>query len=58
MGVVWKFNSIPDVECDVQIDEKSFDMNAGSGQQSAASPGLEPAVQPQAGTTLDAGSDL
>src|SRR5882724_3862580 len=38
-GVVWSSTQALDVEFDVQIDEKIFDMNAGAVKQSAASPG-------------------
>ena len=55
---MWRSTQALNVEFNVQLDEKVFDMNAGAVKQSAASPGwLRPFSVKQA-TTLAPGIDL
>ena len=57
-GVVWNSTQALNVEFDVQIDEKTFDMNAGAVKQSAASPGWNRSFSVKQATALAPGIDL
>lgn len=57
-GVVWSSTQALNVEFNVQLDEKSFDMSAGALKQSAASPGWNRPFGVQQATALAPGIDL
>jgi hypothetical protein len=57
-GVVWSSTQALNVELDVQIDEKTFDMTAGAVKQSAASPGWNRSFSVKQATALAPGIDL
>jgi len=57
-GVVWSSTQALNVEFNVQMDEKAFDMNAGAVAQSAASPGWNRRFAVKQATTLAPGIDL
>jgi hypothetical protein len=57
-GVVWRSLQALDVEFNVVIDEKSFEMNAGAVKQSAASPGWSRPFNVKQATALAPGIDL
>ena len=56
-GVVWRSLQALDVEFNVAIDEKSFEMNAGAVKQSAASPGWNRPFNVKQATALAPGID-
>jgi hypothetical protein len=57
-GVVWRSVQALDLEFNVAIDEKSFEMNAGAVKQSAASPGWNRPFNVKQSTALAPGIDL
>ena len=57
-GVVWRSLQALDVQFNVAIDEKSFEMNAGAVKQSAASPGWNRPFNVKQSTALAPGIDL
>jgi hypothetical protein len=57
-GVVWSSTQALNVEFNVPMDEKMFDMNAGAVKQSAASPGWNRRFGVKQATTLAPGIDL
>jgi hypothetical protein len=57
-GVVWRSLQALDVEFNVAIDEKSFEMTAGAVKQSAASPGWNRPFNVKQATALAPGIDL
>jgi hypothetical protein len=57
-GVVWRSQQALDVEFNVAIDEKSFEMTAGAVKQSAASPGWNRPFNVKQATALAPGIDL
>jgi len=57
-GVVWSSTQALNVEFNVQMDEKAFDMNAGAVAQSAASPAWNRRFAVKQATTLAPGIDL
>jgi hypothetical protein len=57
-GVVWRSLQALDVEFNVAIDEKSFEMTAGAVKQSAASPGWNRPFNGKQATALAPGIDL
>ena len=57
-GAIWTSKQALNVEFNVQMDEKTFDMNAGAVAQSAASPGWSRSFAVKHATTLAPGIDL
>jgi len=57
-GVLWSSTQALNVEFNVQMDEKAFDMNAGAVAQSAASPGWNRRFAVKQATPLAPGIDL
>ena len=57
-GVVWSSTQALNVEFNVQMDEKVFEMNAGAVAQSAASPAWNQRFAVKQATTLAPGIDL
>jgi hypothetical protein len=57
-GVVWRSTQALNVEFNVALDEKPFDMNAGAVKQSAASPGWNRPFNAKQPTALAPGIDL
>jgi hypothetical protein len=57
-GAVWRSTQALDVELNVQLEEKDFDMNAGAVKQSAASPGWNRPFNVKDALTLAPGIDL
>jgi hypothetical protein len=57
-GVVWRSTQALNVEFNVQLDEKAFDMTAGAVKQSAASPGWNRPFNVKQSTPLAPGIDL
>src|SRR3984885_4239224 len=57
-GVVWRSTQALNVEFNVQMDEKAFDMTAGAVKQSAASPGWNRPFNVKQSTPLAPGIDL
>jgi hypothetical protein len=57
-GVVWRSQQALDVEFNVAIDEKNFEMTAGAVKQSAASPGWNRPFNVKQATALAPGIDL
>jgi hypothetical protein len=57
-GVVWSSTQALDVEFNVQLEEKTFEMNAGAVKQSAASPGWNRPFNVKQATALAPGIDL
>jgi len=57
-GTVWRSTQALNVEFNVQLDEKTFDMNAGAVKQSAASPGWVRPFSVKQATALAPGIDL
>lgn len=57
-GVEWRSTQSLNVEFNVQVDEKAFEMNAGAVKQSAASPGWNRSFSIKQATTLAPGIDL
>jgi hypothetical protein len=56
--VIWRSTQALNVEFNVPIDEKAFDMSAGAAQQSAASPGWNRPFNVNKATALAPGIDL
>jgi hypothetical protein len=57
-GAVWRSTQALNVELNVPMGEKTFDMNAGAVKQSAASPGWNRPFSVKQATTLAPGVDL
>jgi hypothetical protein len=57
-GVVWRSTQAINVEFNVELDEKGFEMTAGAVKQSAASPGWNRPFNVKQATTLAPGIDL
>jgi hypothetical protein len=57
-GEVWRSTQALNVEFNVPLDEKAFEMNAGAAKQSAASPGWNRPFNVKQATTLAPGIDL
>ena len=57
-GIEWRATQALDVEFNVELDEKPFEMNAGAVKQSAASPGWNRAFGIKQATALAPGIDL
>jgi len=57
-GVVWSSTQALNVEFNVLMDEKAFEMNAGAAAQSAASPGWNRRFAVKQATALAPGIDL
>jgi len=57
-GVLWSSTQALNVEFNVVLDEKAFDMTAGAVKQSAASPGWNRAFAVKEATALAPGIDL
>ena len=57
-GVIWRSTQALNVELNVELDEKTFDMTAGAVKQSAASPGWNRPFTIKQATTLAPGIDL
>ncbi|MEP6546248.1 MAG: MBL fold metallo-hydrolase [Gammaproteobacteria bacterium] len=57
-GIEWRSTQSLNVEINVPLDEKSFEMNAGAVKQSAASPGWNRPFDIKQATTLAPGIDL
>ncbi len=57
-GILWRSTQALNVEFNVVLDEKSFDMNAGAAKQSASSPGWNRAFSNKQVTSLAPGIDL
>lgn len=57
-GVLWRSRQALDVEFNIQLDEKAFEMSAGAVKQSAASPGWNRQFSVKQATTLAPGIDL
>ena len=55
---LWRSTQALNVEFNVQLDEKAFDMNAGAVKQSAASPGWNRPFNVKQASTLAPGIDL
>jgi hypothetical protein len=57
-GAAWRSTQALDVEINVPLDDKAFEMNAGAVKQSAASPGWNRPFSVKQATTLAPGIDL
>jgi hypothetical protein len=57
-GVLWRSTQALNVEFNVQLDEKNFEMNSGAVKQSAASPGWNRPFSNKQATALAPGIDL
>jgi len=57
-GMIWQSSQALNVEFNVQMDEKLFDMNAGAVKQSAVSPGWNRPFGVKQSTALAPGIDL
>lgn len=57
-GLVWSSTQALNVEFNIELDEKAFDMNAGAAKQSAASPGWNRPFSGKQVTLLAPGIDL
>ena len=57
-GVEWRSTQSLNVEFNIELDEKTFDMNPGAVKQSAASPGWNRSFSIKQATTLAPGIDL
>ena len=57
-GVLWRSRQALNVEFNVQLDEKAFEMSAGAVKQSAASPGWNRPFSVNRATVLAPGIDL
>jgi hypothetical protein len=57
-GALWRSTQALNVEFNVQLDEKNFEMNAGAVKQSAASPGWNRPFSIKEATVLAPGIDL
>ena len=57
-GVLWRSRQALNVEFNVQLDEKAFEMSAGAVKQSAASPGWNRPFSVNQATVLAPGIDL
>lgn len=57
-GLVWRSTQALNIELNVQLDEKAFEMTAGAVKQSATSPGWNRPFSVKQATTLAPGIDL
>jgi hypothetical protein len=57
-GIIWRSTQALNVEFNVPLDDKSFEMNAGAMKQSAASPGWNRPFSNKQVTSLAPGIDL
>ena len=57
-GAIWRSTQALNIEFNVPLDAKTFDMTAGAAKQSAASPGWNRPFSPKQATALAPGIDL